>query len=108
MHYCLKFCFGLGHVNTVTANTEALKIRDSAKHIYIYIYIYIIQSLKEKQQERNSTSQNKGLLQDDKTAKNQAVFHIVLGFYLKKKGLWRCCNSGMKKVKNYLQRLKIT
>jgi hypothetical protein len=46
---------------------------------------HIIQSLKEKQEARNSTSQNKGLLQDDKTAKNQADFHRVLGFYSKTK-----------------------
>jgi hypothetical protein len=55
------------------------KIRDSATHMFI------IQSLKEKQHARSSTSQNKGLLQDDKTAKNQADFHIVLGFCLKTK-----------------------
>jgi hypothetical protein len=42
------------------------KIRDSATHIFI------IQSLKEKQV-RNNTSQNKGLLQDDKTAKTKQI-----------------------------------
>jgi hypothetical protein len=53
------------------------KIRDSAT------YIHIIQSLEEKQQARDGTSQNKGLLYDDKTAKNQADLHIVLDSYLK-------------------------